>query len=255
MDKKKRIIESLQGLTQKELNDIIQLNTIYGVSEKDREIQSVKIQKIVYGFVMSKYPWLVDFQYPSERSWEGIPWETPFAPFFSKELEEPLKPNWLDAFLTTIDDQLQFFKHWINYDPKDLKGAAKHNKHLIKRFKLARDIQRKYPTFERDLSNLKKYSESLLNTSLINPLNPLNYPLYASLYSVSNQYGGSEEGGWHYDHWHYHNSIKVNSFKQARVAAVHLLKNYNFYHPIDHVHIILEKEPKVQETKGRPHYA
>jgi len=251
---KELIIESFQGLTKKELDDIVNIQSIYGVTEQEKEIHSKKIQKLIYSFVMRKCPWILTLQYPSEKSWGNVEWETPFSPFFVSDQEEPLKSNWLDAFYMTINDQLEFFRHWINLDPKELKGKAKRERHWITRFKLARDLQRKHPTFERDLQNLKSYSESLFNLSPTSSVNPLNYPLYVSLYVVSREFGGQEEGGWYYNYWHYNDSIKVNSFKQARVAVIHLLKNASRY-DAESLTIILEKNPRSQETKERPHYA
>jgi hypothetical protein len=246
-----RINESLHGLTKDELDKIMSLHSIQGISDQDRESKQRELQKIVYVFVMRKCPWILQFTYPPEY---GDEWITPFASYFTHDAPSNAA-DWLYDFNRVVEDQLKMYQHWINEDPRNLKMAAKYNRCWIKRFKLARDIKRKYPTFERDLQNLYEYLQTLFRKTSTSPINPQNYPLYVSLYLISREFGGHEEGGWWYDWWTHNNSIKVNNYKEARVAAVHLLKNSNIGRDFEGVQIILEKEPKSEETKERPHYS
>ena len=83
--------------------------------------------------------------------------------------------------------------------------------------------------------------------------NELNFPLYVSLYDISRELGGYEEGGWWYDSYKLIDSIHVKNPTEVLPAAEKL---YNKIHNFDgKPEIVIEKEEGSQSRKERPTYS
>lgn len=237
-------------LTKKDLEKIVHINNISGVSEEDKAKVGEQDQKTVYSYIMKRMPWLINYGYQSEVD---RTWHAPFAEFFGKET---IHEHWTEYFSSTTERVLSDFTHWIRFPTEQLKGAAKYNPHWIKRFKWARETLIKHPTFEKDLTELRNYLWDLNKRSAENPENQKNYPLYVSLYDSQEGYGGPEEGGWNYTHNTLLDSIKVNSYKEVRKATAVLIKRmYDLVQGAENPRIILEKEEGGEQTKGKPSYS
>lgn len=236
------------GLKKKDLHKIVNLDTILDVSENDQDQIGKLDQKAIFGFIMKRMPWLINWGYQSEVDKS---WYAPFAEYFGKNTNHSY---WTTGFREAVDRVLNDFIYWSKFPVAQLKGAAKFNRHWIKRFKHARETLLQYPTFQKDLTDLKEYLWELDKRSASNPKNQANYPLYVSLYDSSRSYGGSEEGGWDYDNNIFIESIRVNNFKETRRAVAVLLKK--MYDVVDdNPRIVLEKEEGSQSTTHKPHYS
>lgn len=240
----KTLKEGLQGLTQKELDDIVNLRYIHGIGTLEKLEFAKKLRLEIYNFVFRKCRWILDYQYPSEKA--GGEWVAPFTHFFQSEATG--YEDWLSQFQDAVREQLEFIEHWTDHKPKPNDPP-----HWVERYNLAQQITKRYPTFEQDLRNLLEYVNLQRSKEPQIGWNQENYPLFVSLYSGSREYGGPEEGGWYYTHMQYIESIKVNTYKEARNAVVHLLRNMT--RGFEGTQIILEKTPKSIETRERPHYA
>jgi len=241
----KTLNEGLGGLNRKELDDMLDLRYIHGVSPLDKLAISKKHRLHIYDFIMRKCRWILNFEYPMEGRSE---WATPFRHFFKDEGAS--YEDWMYDFRRVLFDELNSFKYWRDFDPKQL-GE---NPYWIKNYNTMQSIEKRIPTFERDLTNLLEYVNTFNHKTAVSPLNPDNYPIYVSLYKPSREYGGPEEGGWHYTHNEYVMSIKVNNFKETRVAAVKIIREMPT-HAYGDPKIYLEKTPRFLETKERPHYS
>lgn len=239
-----KLNEAFLGLTREELNDVLHLRYINGVGTLERLDFTKKLRLEIYNFVLRKCRWILDFQHPSER--QGGHWEAPFTHFFQSEAEG--NESWLSDFQDAVKQQFDSFEHWINHDAKPNDPP-----HWVERYNLAQQIAKKYPTFAQDLKNLFEYISLQRHKEPTVPTNQENYPLYVSLYSESREYGGPEDGGWHYNHMQYIESIKVNSYKEARTASLKLLRDMT--RGFTGTSIYLEKTPRCLETRERPRYA
>lgn len=239
----KSLNESLLSLTREQLRKIIHLGTIHGVSTLDKLQIAKKHRLEVYKFVFRRTRWLLTFEYPNT---EDSQWRSPFTHFFQSEGES--NEDWLSDFHQALVEELNNFKHWVNSDP-----PLEPSPWAIK-YKIIQDIAKKYPTFERDLTNLIEYVQTLFSKTATSPLNPENYPLFVSLYIVSREYGGPEEGGWYFPFLDHKASLKINNFKEARVGAIKLLREMEWSR-VESASILLEKIEGSLQTRERPHYS
>lgn len=240
---KKLLNEGLQGLTKEELNDIVNLRYIHGVGTLEKLEFSKKLRLEIYNFVLRKCRWILNFQYPF---WEGNRWEAPFTHFFQSGALE--YEDWLQSFQDEIREQLNWVQTWLKHEK-----PPENNWYHLKIWETAHQIAKQYPTFEQDLKNLYEFVSLQRHNEPQVGWNDKNYPLFVSLYSSSREYGGPEEGGWHYTHNEYIESIPVKNYKEARKAVVHLLKNMT--RGFEGTQIVLEKTPRSIETRERPHYS
>jgi hypothetical protein len=78
-----------------------------------------------------------------------------------------------------------------------------------------------------------------------------NYPLFVTLYDHTKNYGGAEEGGWHYNHYTPIESVQVASYAEAERASMAL---YDKTGNEDGRPIIVLEKVKGQKEKGAPRY-
>lgn len=247
-------------LTRKQLQDILHLTSVYDASEEDETKQSKIDQEATYNFIQKNMPWVFNFKQKKEfQDWDYTNnrpdpdmWWYPFNSYFGNSVGFS---NWALEFGNKIQNQLQSFIHWRDFDVKQLKGAAKHNPHWIKRFKEARDMIKRYPTLVQDFTKLINFISKLNDFSPSNPLNPLVYPLFVSLYDTSRRLGGHEEGGWWYDDYELIQSIQVKNYQEARKVAVQLLRIMDQADMNGKPYIILEKDQGGQGNKQPPTYS
>lgn len=240
-------------LNRKDLDKILHINYVDGVSDKEKENTSDVLKQSVYNFIRKEMPWVLEYhEYGSK--WE-YPYKDepsyPFANHFNNQLDD----EWLSRFQEAVTRQLDFQTHWMEFPLDQLKNAAKFNRHWIARFKTARDILKRYPTFKADLNKLLQYLSKLYDFLPTNPKNPDVYPIFVSLYDVEQRLGGHEEGGWWYDKSNVVHSIRVNSYKEMRKAAAQLIKLIPSADMNGKPSIELEKVSGDRENEDVPEYS
>jgi hypothetical protein len=83
------------------------------------------------------------------------------------------------------------------------------------------------------------------------PQNPLNYPLFVSLYDVTRSLGGYEEGGWWYDANKLVNSIEIRKVEELVPTAEKL---YGKISNLDGKPRIYVEKTRNSQEKGAPEY-
>lgn len=237
-------------LTKQDLDKILFIRSIEGVSTKDRHEAGRKAQSLTYQFIKKNFPWIFTYGYKNEHNDEI--WY-PFAPYFSNQYET--LDAWLYGFSDAVRMQLESIRHWLHFNKEQLKGAARYNRHWIKRYKWARDMVKLHPTIEQDFQKLTNLLGKLHQYSPDEASNDKNYPAYVTLYDTTRRMGGHEEGGWWYDADSMIDSIKVNNYKDARKAALHFLKIMNRADLNGKPLIVLEKEKGTRGNKPPPSYS
>lgn len=200
----------------------IRIDSIYGVSEEDENEFGKMAQNSTYRYIQKHFPWIFTFSFKEEYSDKMY---YPFADYFSEKF---VGAGWLDSFYAAVRRNLSDFKHWMEFPKEKMRGQAKQNPHWILRYKNARVMNKQYPTLEQDFNQLLGFLDDVSKHSLTDPNNKNNYPLYVSLYDVTRRLGGHEEGGWWYDRNDLLKTVKVNSPKDARKAAIalyHIIEN------------------------------
>ena len=236
-------------MTRKDLNNILQIGYIEGVNEDDEYNHSKVDQRATYNFIQKNFPYIFNYGHMSE-SWPKTMWY-PFADYFGNEGSFL---DWRSDFEGQVGEQLQSFIHWRDFDKRELKNAAKYNRHWILRYKTAKDDAKKYPTLERDLRSILAFLTKLYDHSPSNPKNPTNYPAFVSLYDTTRRLGGGEEGGWWYDQDDLIHSIPVKNYQEVRKAAVILLRLVSEADLNGKPLITLEKESGGRGNKPPPSY-
>ena len=237
-------------LTKSDLEKILHISYIDGVSEEDQDKFGKKCQKYSYNFIKKNSPWILTYGHKEEY---GDKMWYPFAPYFSNQYQS--FGYWLNGFYEEVNRQLTHFEHWINFPKEKLKNAAKYSRHWILRYKWAKQVQQQYPTIKEDLSKLIAFLGKLQNNSPTDATNSKNYPLYISLYDTTRRLGGHEEGGWWYDVDDLIQSYKVNNYKDVRKVAVHFLRIMGQADLNGKPVIVLEKEKGSKINKPPPSYS
>jgi hypothetical protein len=209
-------------LDKKDLWKILHINYVNGVADKEKENTSDVLKQSTYNFIKKEMPWVLEYHNYGSK-WEYPYKDEPSYPFVSHFNNEP-NEEWLSRFREEVTSQLDFQTHWMEIPLEKLKNTARSNRHWIARFKTARDILKRYPTFKADLNKLVQYLSKLDDFLPTNPENPDVYPIFVTLYDVEQRLGGHEEGGWWYDKSNVIQSIKVNSYKDMRKAVAQLIK-------------------------------
>lgn len=237
-------------LTKQDLDKILFIRSIEGVSDKDKNIVGKRAQSLTYQYIKKNFPWIFTYGYKEEY---GDKIWYPFAPYFSNQYET--YESWLYGFSDTVRMQLDSITHWLNFPKEQLKGAYKYNRHWILRYKWARDMIKLHPTIIQDFTKLTNFLSKLYQYSPDEASNDKNYPAYVTLYDTTRRMGGHEEGGWWYDDDSMIDSIKVNSYKDARKAALHFLKIMGRADLNGKPLIVLEKEKGIRGDKPPPTYS
>jgi hypothetical protein len=76
-------------------------------------------------------------------------------------------------------------------------------------------------------------------------------PKIITIYEVTREYGGPEEGGWWYDHWEWQKSY---IFKTERQVERNLERLERLFEDHPNIRVVLEDEVGEFETKERPIY-
>lgn len=217
--------EGLQGLKKRDLKNIVHVNWITGISEEDNIKSIRRIKEMIFRLLKNHYPWMLEYKYPSTIEHSSHGWFYPFAQFFVTNYDYD---DWLHDFCREIIRQRS--------------GANPEASNI--------------PTFDEDTKKVYEYASELFALLATNPISPRNYPIFVSLYSVSERYGGPEEGGWNYTWTEFVRSIKVNNYKESRSAIVKLLKNLKNDRGdyIDNPKIYLEKISGHLQSMESPHY-
>ena len=236
-------------LTREDLEKILHINTIYGVSEEYSKKVSKRDKEATYNFIKKNCSWVMNYGFKEEYGDKIL---YPFAQYFTNSDNFS---DWTESFYSELINQLHHYKHWIEFPKEKLKGAAKYNRHWILRYVWARQIQKQYPTLERDFTNIVNFLSQLSQHSPTNPKDESNYPLYVSLYDTTRRLGGHEEGGWWYDVDDLIQSYKVNNYKDMRKVALHFLKSFSRADLNGKPLIILEKQKNSRGNKPPPTYS
>lgn len=241
-------------LTRRDLDKILFIDYIDGVSEEELEKFSKLAKESTYNFINKNMPWVFNYHnYGSKWEYPRTPEPIyPFANSFNNEVSD----DWLSYFEQKVYSELNFYTHWTTFPTEKLKNSARSNSHWIARFKTARDIAKRYPTFKEDLTELLQFLSKL--NDAINPTkaqNPEAYPAFVTFYDMTQHLGGHEEGGWWYDDYEVIDSVQVNSYKDARKAAVRFLKMIKFGDLNGKPRIVLEKESGSKANQPPPEYS
>lgn len=85
----------------------------------------------------------------------------------------------------------------------------------------------------------------------------LRYPepegtVWVTVYEVTREYGGPEEGGWYYDHWRAIEEYRCTEEKIARTYEE--MKEKYEDEPDDEIRVVIETAYREHETRRRPIY-
>ena len=159
----------------------------------------------------------------------------------------------VDEMYRIVKDAYDRYRHWINDTGESSPQDPEH--WAVEREK-SKKIKAQHPNIDEDFKKFDKFMEDFIwSEAPDNPDNKQNYPLYVSLYDITRNLGGHEEGGWWYVHHSAVKSIEAKSPEQAEKIAKML------YNKIDSLNldgkpiIILEKEKGSENTKEAPTYS
>lgn len=222
---------------------VVELNSIYGVSETNVEEFSKKHLKAVYYYAKKHMPWLE--LYDTETGYYG-----------PDKLDDYIKEessSALTALIDVINRRTKTFKYWALVTDTEMENLKSESWRVEARQK-SLDILKKYPDAIAQIEKFNQYEHFLNDEDPYNPEYELNYPLYVSLYDISRKLGGSEEGGWWYDSYDNINSYKVNNFQEAEKAAKHLYNSIGRADLDGQPTICLEKTPGSRVSTKIPTY-
>jgi len=83
---------------------------------------------------------------------------------------------------------------------------------------------------------------------------PANYPIHVSVYDLTREYGGPEEGGWYYDSYEFIESTPVERPEDLKAAVDKMAAQFSRASFDGKIVIMAERTPGEQATKARPHY-
>lgn len=187
---------------------VVELNSIYGVSETNVEEFSRKHLRSVYTYVKKHMPWLS--LYDTETGYYG-----------PDKLDDYIKEessSALTALIDAINRRTKTFEHWAHVTDAEMETLKSESWRVEARQK-ALAILKKYPDAVDQIEKFKQYEQFLNQEDPNNPEYESNYPLYVTLYDLSRHLGGSEEGGWWYDSYDMVNGFRVKSYAEAEKAA------------------------------------
>jgi len=235
-----------RNLNRKDLNKILRINHVSGFTTDQLRQFGKKDALLVYNYIRKKMPWFMNYGYYNEQNGQ---WTSPLQGYFNTKGEDDLFLDWSVNFSYSLLKLKEDFYYWTSYP--DFHNP--HNELWKKRQAADLAVLKEHPTFEKELDELIEYVNELRLRGPDNPKFPGHYPLFVTLYEREKKYGGPEEGGWYYDDNTPIKSVEVKSYKEARIAAMALLKQ--MYDLTNDPVIYLEKIPNANVRKDIPHYS
>ncbi|NDB86040.1 MAG: hypothetical protein EB127_25570, partial [Alphaproteobacteria bacterium] len=178
----------------KDFDKIVNLNAIHGVTDQTIQKYNTMHAAKLQAYIKQLLPWIQDYS--------------------QSNIFEPGQS--IDEIIQDFFRSRDFFLYWANNE------ADPNQSHQVKRREQALAILEKHPNALQAFDKALQYVDYVSGDSPNDPDNLSNYPLQVSLYDITQQLGGHEEGGWWYEVAQLIKSVKVTNPKQAEAVAKQL---------------------------------
>lgn len=218
--------------SKKDYDKVVKLDVIHSNAEADNKF-ATKCYGATVAYIRDKAQWFV------ELSDAGIP---------------PAGTH--DSYQSMVHDIRRIITdvtYWLA-EPLEKVTAPNAPAWWKEKWDRSQAIIKEYPNLKEDVEKLYEFLDFLYGDSPDNPENPINYPLFVTLYDKSRLFGGHEEGGWWYDYYDRLDSVKVQNFEQAEKVAK-AFYNTKIGKADGQPLIILEKVVGSLTNEERPEYS